>query len=117
MKSFFQKIVVKITFFLSSFICFLVQLIPWNSQAKFSATQIGSFEKTQLANHEIMTNNCGNLLNLEGKENISESEFEQGILIHSLIQQISSNPLEYCDEILMAESFDEIETEDRPQMH
>lgn len=55
------------------------------------------------------TNNsqCGELLSLEVKEDLTNSEIEVGTLIHEILQQITDSPLEYCAELAM-EPVDEL---------
>lgn len=46
---------------------------------------------------------CSQLIHLNGKNEISASEFYVGQKLYELIEQISTSPIDYCDEIQMAQ--------------
>ena len=99
-----------------NFICLVLQFVPRVAGAKFSELKQNSFDNFKTSDSLVFQKECSALINLEGKENISESDFNRGVLLHSLVQQISNSPLEYCDNILMASSYDEIDPEDLPNI-
>ena len=46
--------------------------------------------------------NCNLLVNLENKEDLTVNDEFVGRLVHDIISQVSSAPIEYCDEVHMA---------------
>ena len=48
-------------------------------------------------------NNCRYLLDLESKDQLKANEEYVGKVIYDIVKQVADNPLEYCDEVQMAQ--------------
>lgn len=56
--------------------------------------------KTNFSKNELLLS-CKNLIKLELKDNISDAEFNVGLVVYEMLQQLSDSPIEYCDELAM----------------
>lgn len=72
--------------------------------SKAGANYIDNYSKkiNNSENHQNLkiSEVCSRLLVLENKVDLSEKDIEIGYLVHELVSNVSSSPLEYCDDIL-----------------
>lgn len=85
------------------FICFLASSISFG----FFNPEKGAGFKSGLSEDSLNSaetghyDSCQTLLNLEREASLTPKQVEVGTLVHEIIEQIASNPLEYCEALEM----------------